>query len=83
MWKRKRCIPYSNTVQKKLPKKKQSMVLANASVDTWDSTESGNRGASRKVGIGMVKCVAERKKRLIAMGSQTMGTTYHDVRVHI
>lgn len=83
MWKRKRCIPYSNIVQTKLPKKKQSKVLTNASVDTRDKTERGNRGASKNFGIGVVNCDAERKKRLAVMGSQSRGTTYHDVRVQI
>ena len=54
----------------------------NACVDTRDKMERGSRGASKKVGIGMVNCDAERKKRLIVMGSQNMGTTYHVVRVH-
>lgn len=82
MWKRKRWNAYSNIVQRKLPRKKQSNVLTNAPVDTRDKTERGNRGAARKVGIGMVNCDAERRKRLTAMGIQNRGTTYHVVRVH-
>lgn len=82
MWKRKRCSPYSNIVQIKLPRKKQDKALTNASVDGRDKTKKGNRGASRKVGIGMVNCNIERKKILAAMGSQNRGTTYHTVRVH-
>lgn len=54
----------------------------NASIDTRDRAERGNRGASRKIGVGMENCDAERKKRLTAMGSHTMGTTYQVVRVH-
>lgn len=81
MWKRKRCIPYSNIVQIMFPRKKQGSVLKNAFIDKADEAERGNRGASQKAGIGMVNCSIERKKRLTAMGSQTRGTTYHTVRV--
>ena len=42
----------------------------------------GNEGAFTKFGIGRENPTADRMKRFKAIGSQTVGTTYHLVRVN-
>lgn len=45
--------------------------------------DRGREGFSKKEGSGPVNWKRDRRNRYAVMGAQTMGTTYHSVRVHI
>ena len=66
-----------------LPRRKEPAVATTAPGVTVLRTEYGKRGSVVKRGMGLEKAVTERTKRLHAIGSQIMGTTYHFVRVKI
>ena len=84
-WNRKRWNPYSRSVQIRLPTRKQAKdrdqardeIFSTASrdgmVDAGWLNENAGRGASN--------WMADRMKRYAAIGSQTIGTTYHAVLV--
>lgn len=65
------------------PRKKQAPVRAReyGVIDERYCVVNGRNGAWMKGGIGRTKATADRTNRFIAIGSHSVGTTNHLVRV--
>jgi hypothetical protein len=83
MWNKNRCKKYSSNVQIMFPRRKQTANFAMDTVGMSARLDRGREGFSKKEGSGPVNWKRDRRNRYIVMGAQTMGTTYHSVRVQI